>query len=313
MFSLKNVYCYYAVNRYLFKESVTKCVQRCFSSKDVEDAEAKPKLNKAMKAYLERARSYNEFITKENQQFKNGTRHLANIMGLDPEAITQQQIDESIEYLFPSGLFEKKARPMLKPPMVIFPPRKDAQFDETGRPFHFLFYTGKPNFYGLLHDMVQQMHNLNVAEDNMLRKNKEISKNMLDVTGSEWLSKQELENLIVEPLSDLEYKNFLSAGERLLSHSLSALAKDVITKYRKSLQEVTMSVEAPKPEYDETGRTFVTVKNCPRKCARADVTVRSPGTGLISINGKDIEYFSTIQSRNQVSFIQICLPVIYVC
>lgn len=58
---------------------------------------------------------------------------------------------EAIEYLFPSGIFEKKARPMMKTPKEIFPPKKDAQFDESGRPFHFLFYTGKPNFYSLLH------------------------------------------------------------------------------------------------------------------------------------------------------------------
>ena len=41
--------------------------------------------------------------------------------------------------------------------------------------------------------------------------------------------------------------------------------------------------------------------DCPRKSARADVTVKSPGTGVITINGQGIEYFKSIQARNQVT------------
>ncbi|KAG8298517.1 hypothetical protein J6590_013694 [Homalodisca vitripennis] len=36
-----------------------------------------------------------------------------------------------------------------------------------------------------------------------------------------------------------------------------------------------------------------------RKSAHANVTVRSPGTGLININGHDLSYFSDIQAREQ--------------
>lgn len=57
----------------------------------------------------------------------------------------------AIEYLFPSGLYDPKARPLMKPPSEVFPPKKDAEFDESGRPFHVFFYTGKPNFYLILH------------------------------------------------------------------------------------------------------------------------------------------------------------------
>lgn len=39
----------------------------------------------------------------------------------------------------------------MEAPEKIFPPRKEAQFDETGRPHHTLFYTCKPNFYQVLH------------------------------------------------------------------------------------------------------------------------------------------------------------------
>ena len=61
------------------------------------------------------------------------------------------EFQEAVAYLFPCGLFEKKARPLMKPPEEIFPPKKEAEFDVTGRPFHFLFYTFVPNFYQILH------------------------------------------------------------------------------------------------------------------------------------------------------------------
>lgn len=37
-----------------------------------------------------------------------------------------------------------------------------------------------------------------------------------------------------------------------------------------------------------------------RKTAHADVTVYSPGTGLVTINGQDLSYFPDFQSREQV-------------
>lgn len=40
---------------------------------------------------------------------------------------------------------------MMKPPEEIFPVKKEAEFDVTGRPFHFLFYSCHPNFYQILH------------------------------------------------------------------------------------------------------------------------------------------------------------------
>lgn len=39
----------------------------------------------------------------------------------------------------------------MKPPSEVFPKRKAAEFDQSGRPFHYLFYTGRPNFYEVLH------------------------------------------------------------------------------------------------------------------------------------------------------------------
>lgn len=42
------------------------------------------------------------------------------------------------------------------------------------------------------------------------------------------------------------------------------------------------------------------VLECLRKAAKGDVTVRMPGNGTITINGKGIDYFDDTQSREQV-------------
>jgi hypothetical protein len=49
---------------------------------------------------------------------------------------------------------------------------------------------------------------------------------------------------------------------------------------------------------------------CLRKAARGEVTVRSPGTGLITINNKSIEYFEHMQDREQVGCTTLSLSYI---
>uniref|UniRef100_A0A146LSR9 Small ribosomal subunit protein uS9m n=1 Tax=Lygus hesperus TaxID=30085 RepID=A0A146LSR9_LYGHE len=284
---------------------------RCFSSV-VEEGTAdanKPaqpllfkKQSKVMKAYVERSKAYNEFMKKEEQAYNIGKRHLANMMGVDPETFTQKDVDEAIEYLFPSGIFDKRGRPFMKPPQDVFPPRKDAQFDETGRPFHFLFYTGKSNFYEILHETVSRLNELNSMEDALVKSRKTIKPTEFDLSGSRWLSKSELETLVVESLTVYEYKNYVNALERLVSHSLSYTQKDFIMKQRKILLDVTKSYAVAEPQEGPDGRLYVTTQECPRKSARATVTVIKPGTGKIEINNKGIDFYSTIQARNQILF-----------
>lgn len=261
------------------------------------------KSSKAMRSYLERAQAYNKFMKQESEEYLTGKRHLANMMGRDPETFTQQDVDEAIAYLFPSGLFVKKARPLLKPPEEVFPPKKDAEFDESGRPHHFLFYTGKPNYYECIHNLVNDLKELNSFEDVMIRKQLTPDPNLaLSLEGSTWINKEELQNKFVEELTDSEYNQFVSLMDRIAAHPYSYKIKDIIMSHRKSFMETSMNFKPPEPEIDAAGRAFITTKDCPRKSARATVTVRCPGTGLISINGKDITYFEDIQPREQILF-----------
>ncbi|XP_036326355.1 28S ribosomal protein S9, mitochondrial-like [Rhagoletis pomonella] len=260
----------------------------------------KQKVSNAMKAYLERARENDEFMKTQKLEYQIGKRHLANMMGEDPETFTQEDIDNAIEYLFPSGLFDKRARPLMKSPEKIFPVRKAAEFDETGRPFHSMFYTGSPNFFKLLFDIVEEMNKLYELEERMLRRGTRADPNQkVDFTGFEWLPKSQLETKLVEHINDLEYTNFTNAMDRLVSLPFSYKSRDFINKFAKPLLDQTKQLEIPKPQFDADGRQFVTTYECLRKAARGDVTIRLPGTGKITINGQDITYFEELQSREQ--------------
>lgn len=57
----------------------------------------------------------------------------------------------AIEYLFPIRLTDKRALPVMRPPQEIYGINAESHFDENNRPYHYLFYTGSPNYYSLLH------------------------------------------------------------------------------------------------------------------------------------------------------------------
>ncbi|EDW81380.1 uncharacterized protein Dwil_GK11052 [Drosophila willistoni] len=263
----------------------------------------KQKVSKAMKAYLKRANEHDEFMKTQHLEFQIGKRHLANMMGADPETFTQQDIDEAIEYLFPSGLFDKKARPAMKSPDEVFPARKAAEFDETGRPFHSMFYTGNPNFFQLLHDIVQETNKIHELEERLLRRGNTPDENQkLDTTGFQLMPKDQLELLLVESIADIEYSNFVNSMERLIALPYAYKSKEFIERFLKPLMDQSKQLEIPKPRIDEQGRQYITTYECLRKTARADVTVRMPGTGKISINGQDIFYFPEEKCREQLLF-----------
>ncbi|XP_055921116.1 28S ribosomal protein S9, mitochondrial [Eupeodes corollae] len=261
------------------------------------------KVSKAMKAYLQRAQEHDQFMKTQHIEYEIGKRHLANMMGEDPETFTQEDVDNAIEYLFPSGIYDKLARPAMKSPDQVFPARKAAEFDETGRPFHSMFYTGRPNFFKLLYDIVEEINKLNALEERMIRRGTIADADQkVDLTGYQWLPKDQLEKQLVEMIADIEYNNFVNAMDRFVAHPYSYKRKDFIYKFTKPLLDQSKQPETPKPKIDEQGRQFITTYECLRKKARADVTIRLPGTGQIKINGEDITYFEHEQCREQIIF-----------
>lgn len=270
---------------------------------DWETLSKKKKISKAMKAYLERSQEHDEFMKRQQFEYNIGKRHLANMMGEDPETFTQKDVDRAIEYLFPSGIYDPAARPLMKPPEEVFPARKAAEFDEAGRPHHFLFYTGKPSYFKLMYDAAENIQHLYNFQDKIIRKKATPDPNgSLNLSTSVWLTKDQLEQVLVETITDLEYDNFKLVMQRLVSLPHSYKVKEFFEKYRKPLASQKFALEIPKPSYDAEGRAFITTYECLRKKARGDVTVRAPGTGKITINGKDLTYFEDVQSREQVMF-----------
>uniref|UniRef100_A0A672NLB0 Small ribosomal subunit protein uS9m n=1 Tax=Sinocyclocheilus grahami TaxID=75366 RepID=A0A672NLB0_SINGR len=214
-----------------------------------------------------------EFINKQVEEFEIGKRHLANMMGEDPETFTQEDIDRSIAYLFPSGLFEKRARPVMKHPEEIFPKQTAVQWDAEGRPFHFLFYTGQQSYYSLLL-----------------------------LTGSRWLLKEEIEEYLVENISDHDYMRMIQLMEKLLSMPYCSLEEEFILKFRKQLEVQSSKHEIPALQYDPQGVTF-SVADGRRKTAKASITLRDSGSGNITINGRNyLHYFPLLQDREQLMF-----------
>src|SRR5690349_9154600 len=116
---------------------------------------------------------------------------------------------------------------MMKPPEEVFPQRKAAEFDETGRPYHSFFYTSKPNFFNFLHEIVGHTLECNKFEDRMIRQQKTPDPALqLDLSGSTWMSKDQLELRLVEVIRDIEYNNFVNAITRLANHPYSYRVKE---------------------------------------------------------------------------------------
>ncbi|CAK9820069.1 hypothetical protein ANTPLA_LOCUS10484 [Anthophora plagiata] len=260
------------------------------------------KMSKAMKIYLQKSEDYKMFIEKQITMYNIGKRHLANMMGEDPENFDQKHMDNAIEYLFPSGLYDKEAHPSMKHPTILYTNQKEAAFAESGRPHHFLFYTIKPNYYEVLYRIVESINRLNMIEDEMIRMKVKINpEDKVNISSSAWLTKEELEKKLLEELSLSQYEYFITSMERIVNHPISKNVESFIMEYRKILTNIIQHIQTEELEYDSDNRPFI-VSKCARKKSRGEVKVIGNGTGNITINGKDITYFNDIQHREQVSF-----------
>lgn len=244
-----------------------------------------------------------EFIQKQVEEYNNGKRHLANMMGEDPEDFTQEDVDRSIAYLFPSGLFEKKARPLMKHPEEIFPRQKAVQWGEDGRPFHFLFYTGKQAYYSLMHDIYGKILEVEKHQDRLRQKGLFSKEGKpIGLGTSRWLTKDELDILLGEGMRTEDYDRFLQLMERLLSLPYCGTEKSFVLSYRRELDAQSSKQTVPTIERDERGVAYSTSEGR-RKTSTSSVVLRDSGSGRIVINGRDyVHYFPVQQDREQLMF-----------
>ncbi|KAL0275907.1 UNVERIFIED_CONTAM: hypothetical protein PYX00_003625 [Menopon gallinae] len=264
-----------------------------------EQRTSRNRISIAMQNYIRKAKEFDAFMQQEQKEFEEGRKFLAKIMGRKPEDFTQQDINESIEYLLPSGLHMISARPKLVPPEELYAKRKEAQFDLSGRPYHFLFYTTKQNFSQAMHDCGVHIENLN----RMIAKSKtKISPDTkFNMGSSEWKTKTQLEVLFLEKIIDAEYNKFIEAMNVLVHHPLSSQCADFITKFLNVPRAGELTKDLPVPVEISEGVFAVEEKKCRRKRCSGTVTVISPGTGNITINDKElIDAFESVGARNQI-------------
>ncbi|KAM9264924.1 small ribosomal subunit protein uS9m [Cariama cristata] len=242
------------------------------------------------------------FIKKQIEEFNLGKRHLANMMGEDPETFTQENIDRAIAYLFPSGLFDKHARPMMKHPSEIFPEQRKIQWGEDGRPFHFLFYTGKQSYYSLMHETYEKLLNVQKYQDQLAAQDLLHQKEKKNLAGSRWLTKIELEEMLLEKLSDDDYSRFIQLLQKLMTLPCGDMEEEYIKKFSREVPVQLQKVVVEPLKYDERGVAFSTGEGI-RKTARATAIVYDNGTGKMTVNGIDVlHYFPVLQDREQLLF-----------
>ncbi|XP_013871559.1 small ribosomal subunit protein uS9m [Austrofundulus limnaeus] len=244
-----------------------------------------------------------EFIQKQIEEFEIGKRHLANMMGEDPETFTQEDIDKSIAYLFPSGLFNKNAHPIMKHPDEIIPKQKAVQWGEDKRPFHFLFYTGKQSYYFLMHTVYGKILDIEKKQDSLRAKGLfSTDPKAIALGTSRWLTKGELEVLLVENVSTDDYNRFIQLMTRLLSMPYCSLEQPFIMQYRRVLETKSTKKLVPPLQRDDKGVAFST-SDGQRKTSRSSVVLRDCGSGNVTINGLPfIQYFHEPQDREQLMF-----------
>lgn len=254
-------------------------------------------ISKSMVSYLKRAREHKEFLLRETKEFERGKRHLANMMGLQSQEMTQADIDDAIKYLFPSGLFDKRARPVMKHPDLLFKAQKDAQFDIEGRPNHYLFYTTKPNYYETLSTLAQHIRDLNKYEDERL------AEGVLDppddaraiMSNREWLGVEEMRGKFLEPLSDHEHEYLVKCLHHLANHPYSSRVRSFIEEFSRLLPERSLELQLPEIMRDEkTGLVYTEVIERHREHGLKVKTILN-GTGKFDFEGNDI----------------LCIPVPY--
>ena len=153
-----------------------------------------------------------EFMDHQIEKFEIGKRHLANMMGLDVNLMTQEDIDKCIQYLFPTALFGKWAKPIMKHPTELFPPVQDLDVDSNGRPRNPFFYTSRKQFATLCFSISHAIQEADTALKIGERPRRNLPFNVMD---QQWLDKKALEERLGNEIRDEDMLHFNLLVRRL--------------------------------------------------------------------------------------------------
>ncbi|KAK0145013.1 28S ribosomal protein S9, mitochondrial [Merluccius polli] len=184
------------------------------------------------------------------------------------------------------------------------PPPKAVQWGEDGRPFHFLFYTGKQSYYSLMHETYAKILNMERQQDRLRARGLISPDNKpLSLGTSRWVIKEELEEMLVETITDHDYKRLVQLMERLAALPQVAGGEEAwVQRFRRPLEVQARRQEVVALQTDAQGRAYSTAEGR-RKTSSSCVILRDAGSGHVTVNGADLlSYFPVFQDRQQVMF-----------
>lgn len=281
-------------------------------------------ISRAMQFYLKKLTESENVRNEKIKEYELGKQHLARMMGLDPDQMTDQDIKNSVAYLLPSGIFDTKARPFMKHPNEYFPRTELAAFSSNGRPIDSMFYTRAPKFHQLMHDMTKKFLDLNKLEDAMNLVKFKTKFNLInrsrkgdgedddlvltqptiqnDMIGYAWFEKDDLAQKLGTKVDDRMHEKFLIVVKKLASHPLASREENFIKQFQKKLTQTVNIKNITQPSTDENGRKFSKFSTYLR-LARVDVILRE-GNGKVTIKSPegvfDISYFDSFTHREAI-------------
>ncbi|XP_065906522.1 small ribosomal subunit protein uS9m-like [Dysidea avara] len=276
-----------------------------FEQRALQEKGRKTKHLSKEEAKFEKLRALEEMVTdpdikKEIEAYYEGRRRLAIMMGCDPETFTEQDVNNAIRYLLPSGLYAKDARPFLKHPLEYYPKKNTQSVDADGRPFEAGFFTGFPAYHNLVYEVLE--HTRQLDELYTARKSTDKGSDKSGTTSSNpnlsrWLQHNQMQDLLKEKITEQQYKSIIERLDRLAAHPLAGTIQTFLDRYRRVV--VVLQSRKKMEQLDDSGLVHTTGY---RKSAVANVTV-SRGDGKFDINGLSLlEAFPLIQSREQILY-----------
>ncbi|CAM4788824.1 unnamed protein product [Rotaria magnacalcarata] len=170
---------------------------------------------------------------------------------------SREKQKDALNYLLPSGLLDERARPKMRPPEELYPKEKAVQFDKAGRPFHFLYYTAKQNYYDVLHMVANRIEELKKAEVALLASGLEPDYSQNDEFNyTQWESKEIFEQRFLEKLDDEQYKTLITCLNRLVKNPMAYTIKDYINSFRTKLADTISKQHIEPLRYDADGRPY---------------------------------------------------------
>merc|ERR550519_91460 len=177
----------------------------------------------------------------------------------------------------------------MKPPQQIFPKEKEAEFDFEGRPFHPFFYCLKPNFYMKMFKLRDNMVAVNIFGARLRSQGKKPDPEQVltvaKLAATRWVTREELNKIVLEEVTEVEYADFITTLERLVEMPFSYRVKEELFEWRVDSHEMISQQKFVIPEFDEDGRALV---EC--QAQRKSVFVQ------------DISYFFSQKERHQLLY-----------